>query len=135
MRVSSQRWAAGGASAIVVLGAISSILINALSQGWEWWLATGFVVLVAAAVAAWLALRSSDNRWAADRLDRSAVKILGCVDGDLETSSAGPSVIAGSEHIGGDHLGPAAVLVEGDVYGSVRTRSIGSGPAADEEHV
>lgn len=126
--------AAFGAGAVVVLGAISSAFINELGRGWLWWAGAGAVVAAAAGLTAWLALHPAEERKAADRLDRAAVKVTGSVAGGVDTTAYGAPEMPGPDSgaaDGGTHLGSAAVLIEGDVGGSVRTRSFGPDRAPD----
>ncbi len=76
--------AAWGAGVTVVLAALSAALINELHQGWPWWVASGAVVLLAAAVSAWLTLRARADR-ARDRLGAGSVKAGGDIRGSVAT--------------------------------------------------
>lgn len=61
MRPRRRRTIAAGSGVAVILTAVSGALINELHGGWGWWVATGGVVLVAAGLTCWLALRSDEG--------------------------------------------------------------------------
>ncbi|MGW3993182.1 hypothetical protein ACWEF6_06805 [Amycolatopsis sp. NPDC004772] len=52
---------ASSAAATVVLAALSSALINELHGGWIWWLLTGIVVIISAALAISTAMRGNQD--------------------------------------------------------------------------
>ncbi len=123
-RVSSRGWIACGAGAVVVLEALDAVLINELQRGWPWWVAAGAVVLVAAAVTWWMALRPS--RGDGVIVGSGAVK-AGTIRGSVETRADVPGDAALPESGDGTVFMPGSVVAN-RIEGSVRTWVSGGRP-------
>jgi hypothetical protein len=114
------RLAAWGAGASVVLASVSAALINELHGGWQWWTATTGVVLITAALSAWLALRGTRSE--GDRLGPGAVKAGRDIKGSVEThADGGGAEVPRNPVAEGDHLDSGAVKAGRDIWGGVRT--------------
>jgi hypothetical protein len=117
-----RRWQIGiGSTATVVLTGVSGALINELHGGWGWIVAAAAVVLMAALLTGWLALRTGDAE-TAQHLSNGAVEAGRDIHGAVRTETVGPSVER-SSHGPCDLLGPGAVKAGRDIRGEVTTRT------------
>lgn len=114
-----RRWQVGiGSATTVVLAGVSGALINELHGGWGWFVAAGAVVLVAATVTGWLAMRATGE---GDQLGAGAVMAGRDIHGTVRTETVVPAV--DSAHGGGGRHGPGAVQAGRDIRGDVTTRT------------
>jgi hypothetical protein len=112
-----------GSAATVILGGVPAALINELHGGWGWMIATAGVVLLAAGLTGWLAMRSTASSSSGDQLWAGAVKAARDIDGPVQTTTSGPLPEPGGTASSGDLLGPGAVKAGRDMRGGVTTHT------------
>jgi WD40 repeat protein len=134
--MSARAVGACGAGVTVVLASVSGALINELHGGWPWWVTAGAVVLISAALSAWLALRPPDSSRtgsAGDHVGPAAVKVGRDIWGSVTTNSSlghdatqppttAPATAEGwaqGPEAGGVWVGPGAVFAGGNIIGPV----------------
>ncbi|WP_307174803.1 hypothetical protein [Streptomyces africanus] len=114
--------AAGGAAATVVLGVVTSVVLEEVGAGWGWWVALAAVVALSAGLAAFLTLRQQPSRPGP-----------GGVHAGRDITAAVSARVSGLPDSPEAAEGAGAVQAGRDIAGEVSTHVDFASPPADPE--
>jgi hypothetical protein len=117
--------AAGGAGATVVLGVVTSVVLERVGAGWGWWIALAAVVAVSAGLAGFLAFRQQPQQ--------PARPGPGGVGAGRDITAPVSTRVSGLPAESGVFDGAGSVQAGRDIAGEVSTHVDFTAPPADPE--
>jgi hypothetical protein len=117
--------AAGGAGATVVLGVVTSVVLEQVGAGWGWWIALAAVVALSAGLAGFLAFRQQSQQ--------PARPGPGGVGAGRDITARVSTRVSGLPAESGALDGAGSVQAGRDIAGEVSTHVDFTAPPADPE--